>query len=213
MCSTQPRAQPRPPSITCRCRHRCLPAHSPPPCAWFPCCSFDSDPDDDGEPGWRPVELPPGGWHHNLTRLELPHAILGALAVLRALQATTGLEELTVGWFSLPPRQPMADALRCVAWAASLPRLRRLTVGLCEGWSEAPLGMPAQYSRSRSRGSCFEMDIVPAESVLQREAMAAMAALANAALQVQRPGLAIRIVSQTELRPDGQEGEWVPFSF
>ncbi len=162
--------------------------------------------------GWRPVRLPPGGWHTNLTRLELPHAILAAPAVLQALQACTQLEELTVGRFSLPPQQPLPEALQFVAWAAALPRLARLTVGLCEGWSQVPPYMPRQYERKIRLNNFLVSELEPAECMLQRQGLAAMAALTTAVakLQVRRPGLTIRVVSDTELHPDGQEGEWVP---
>ena len=178
--------------------------------------SFDSDPADDWQlRDWQRMQLPHGTWYHNLTRLELPHAILAAPAVLAALQAATQLEELTVGRFSLPPQQPLPVALRFVAWAGALPRLARLTVGLSEGWSEVPPGMPRQYERSSRQGDTWSTDIEPAECMLQRQGLAAMGALATAALEAQarRPGLTIRIVSDAELHPDGQEGEWVPCSY
>ncbi|KAI7845394.1 hypothetical protein COHA_001099 [Chlorella ohadii] len=178
--------------------------------------SFDFDPEDDSAlRDWRRLRLPHGTWHHNLTRLELPHAILAAPAVLQALQACTQLEELTVGRFSLPPQQPLPEALHFVAWVGALPRLARLTVGLCEGWSEVPPGMPRHYERSSRQGDTWSADIEPAECMLQRQGLAAMGTLATAALEAQarRPGLTIRIVSDAELHPDGQEGEWVPCSY
>ncbi len=145
----------------------------------FPQCrSFDFDPEDDSLlRDWRRMQLPHGTWHHNLTRLELPHAILAAPAVLAALQACTQLEELTVGRFSLPPWQPLPEALHFVAWAGALPRLTRLTVGLSEGWSEVPPGMPRQYERSSRQGDTWSTDIEPAECMLQRQGLAAMGAL------------------------------------
>lgn len=157
----------------------------------------------------RAVHFPapaPGGWHVNLTRLELPHTILGAPAVLQALQAATQLEELIVGRLKLPPRQPLPEALRFLSWAAAQPQLRRLSVGLSEGWSEVPPGMPSYFTRGVSRGDMYVGEMDPAEDVLQRQAFVAMGAVATAALQAQarRPGLAIRIVSDAELHPDGK---------
>ncbi len=152
------------------------------------------------------MQLPHGGWHHNLTRLELPHAILAAPAVLAALQTCTQLEELTVGRFSLPPQQPLPDALQFVAWAAALPRLARLTVGVRrECLSEVPLGMPAHYQRSRREGGLWYMDIEPAQHVRPRQGLVAMTALATAALKLQarRPCTSVCIVGE-----DGEEGEW-----
>lgn len=102
-----------------------------------------------------------------------------------------------------------------MSWAATRPRLRRLAVGLCEGWSEVPLGMPTRYSITRSRGDSCSMVVEPAELMLRRQAVAAMGALATAALQVQarRPALAIRIVSDAELHPGEEDGEWVPYAY